>query len=48
MQVDYDKAEKQIVFEKTGHTCKVCFEEKLGTQCLQFLVCGHGINYKII
>ena len=40
--VDYDKSQKQAAFDKAIHSCKVCFEDKLGAQCLQFPICNHG------
>lgn len=38
---DYDASEKQAAFEKEGHTCNVCFSDKLGSQCIRFENCLH-------
>ena len=37
----YDSRETQKEFEKSGQSCKVCFDEKLGSQCMQFPNCCH-------
>ncbi|KAK3099874.1 hypothetical protein FSP39_011069 [Pinctada imbricata] len=38
---DYDKNCKQQEFDKSLFTCKVCFCEKSGSQCIIFLDCSH-------
>lgn len=38
---EYEKTAEQAVFAKTSHTCKVCFGQKFGANCLQFPTCGH-------
>jgi len=37
----YDRQETQKEFEKSSQSCKVCFDEKLGLQCMQFPSCCH-------
>ncbi len=38
---EYEKASEQLMFEKSSHTCKVCFMEKLGFVCMRFPSCNH-------
>eukprot|EP00094_Tigriopus_californicus_P008652 TCALIF_08340-PA protein Name:"Similar to RNF14 E3 ubiquitin-protein ligase RNF14 (Homo sapiens)" AED:0.05 eAED:0.05 QI:59/0.85/1/1/1/1/8/113/640 len=37
----FNEAEKDRQFSKTTFECLVCFSEKFGTQCLQFVQCKH-------
>ncbi|XP_013384550.1 E3 ubiquitin-protein ligase RNF14-like [Lingula anatina] len=39
--LEYNKAEKEAAFKRTLYACNVCFLEKLGTLCMQFLDCDH-------
>ena len=38
---EYQRASEKLVFEKSSHTCKVCFGEKLGSICMRFPSCNH-------
>lgn len=38
---EYEQMSEQAAFEKTSHTCKVCFGEKLGSICTRFPTCNH-------
>lgn len=37
----YDRQETLKEFEKSSQSCKVCFDEKMGSQCMQFPNCSH-------
>lgn len=39
--LDFDQLRRQQEFDAQFFTCKVCFEEKLGSQCLPFKPCNH-------
>ncbi len=39
--LEYNKTFLDHVFRTTLYTCQVCFREKLGQLCLQFVGCGH-------
>ncbi|XP_053989728.1 E3 ubiquitin-protein ligase RNF14-like [Hylaeus volcanicus] len=39
--IDYDEKCNQIEFKKNFYTCKVCFVDKIGEHCTQFLPCSH-------
>lgn len=39
--IDYDEIRKQIEFNKNFYTCKICFMDKIGEHCTQFLPCSH-------
>lgn len=41
MLVDYDLKQKQIEFKRNFYTCKICFLDKLGDHCTQFVPCFH-------
>lgn len=41
MLVDYDSKRKEIEFKRNFYTCKICFLDKLGDHCTQFLPCFH-------
>lgn len=41
MLIDYNEKRNQIEFKKNFSTCKICFEDKLGEHCTQFLPCSH-------
>ncbi|KAI9554843.1 hypothetical protein GHT06_020120 [Daphnia sinensis] len=38
---EYERIAEQLVFDKASHTCKVCFDHRLGANCIQFPNCGH-------
>ena len=38
---NYDVEQKQRDFDKESFSCGVCFEDKLGRKCTQFVECGH-------
>ncbi|KAF6018165.1 RNF14 [Bugula neritina] len=40
--VEYNKDEKQRMFEKSTCLCKICYEEKLGIDSFQFHGCSHS------
>ncbi|XP_043800075.1 E3 ubiquitin-protein ligase RNF14-like [Apis laboriosa] len=39
--IDYNEKRNQIEFKKNFYTCKICFVDKIGEHCTQFLPCGH-------
>lgn len=39
--VDYNENRKQIEFKKNFYTCNICFVDKSGEHCTQFLPCTH-------
>lgn len=39
--VDYNSMRDVIEFRKNFYTCKICFSDKLGENCLKFLPCSH-------
>ena len=39
--LDYNKQERTRQFERSSYTCKVCFCEKAGVNCMEFSECGH-------
>ena len=39
--IDYNKKRDQIEFKRNFYTCKVCFADKIGEHCTQFLPCSH-------
>ncbi|XP_011257747.1 E3 ubiquitin-protein ligase RNF14 [Camponotus floridanus] len=39
--IDYNEKWKQIEFKKNFYTCNICFTDKLGEHCTQFLPCTH-------
>lgn len=39
--IDYSEKRNQIEFKKNFYTCKICFVDKLGEHCTQFLPCSH-------
>lgn len=39
--VDYNRKRKQIEFKKNFYTCNICFTDKSGEHCTQFLPCAH-------
>ncbi|XP_076231468.1 E3 ubiquitin-protein ligase RNF14 [Calliopsis andreniformis] len=38
---DYNEKRNQIEFKKNFYTCKICFVDKIGEHCTQFLPCSH-------
>lgn len=41
MLMDYNVLRNQIEFRKNFYSCKICFTDKLGEHCTQFLPCNH-------
>jgi E3 ubiquitin-protein ligase RNF14 len=41
MLIDYDNLQKQNEFNKSLYSCKICFTDKLGENCMQFVPCTH-------
>ncbi|KYN38237.1 E3 ubiquitin-protein ligase RNF14 [Trachymyrmex septentrionalis] len=41
MLIDYNEKRKQIEFKKNFYTCNICFTDKSGEHCTQFLPCAH-------
>ncbi|XP_011501033.1 PREDICTED: E3 ubiquitin-protein ligase RNF14-like [Ceratosolen solmsi marchali] len=41
MLIDYNEMQKQIEFKKNLYSCKICFTDKSGEYCTQFLPCTH-------
>ncbi|XP_015601171.1 E3 ubiquitin-protein ligase RNF14 isoform X2 [Cephus cinctus] len=41
MLVNYNIKRKQVEFKKNFYTCKICFADKMGEHCTQFLPCSH-------
>jgi len=41
MLIDYNEKRKQIEFKKNFYTCNICFTDKAGEHCTQFLPCAH-------
>ena len=41
MLIDYNEMRNQIEFKKNLYTCKICFSDKLGEDCTQFVPCSH-------
>lgn len=39
--VDYNEQRKHIEFKKNFYTCNICFTDKSGEHCTQFLPCAH-------
>ncbi|XP_015187398.1 PREDICTED: E3 ubiquitin-protein ligase RNF14-like [Polistes dominula] len=39
--IDYNEKRNQIEFNKSMYTCNICFTDKLGEHCFQFLPCSH-------
>lgn len=39
--LEYNKQAIKLDFDKSFFPCQVCFGEKLGSQCIKFLDCGH-------
>lgn len=39
--IDYNEKRNQIEFKKNFYTCKICFADKVGEHCIQFLPCSH-------
>lgn len=39
--LDYDKQARQIEFDKSLFECKVCFSDRVGSQCINFYNCNH-------
>lgn len=39
--IDYNENRKQIEFKKNFYTCNICFTDKSGEHCTQFLPCTH-------
>lgn len=39
--LEYNKQAIKLDFDKSFFSCQVCFGEKLGSQCIKFLDCGH-------
>ncbi|XP_062609158.1 E3 ubiquitin-protein ligase RNF14-like [Saccostrea cucullata] len=39
--LEYNKQALQLEFDKSFFSCQVCFGEKLGSQCIKFMDCGH-------
>jgi hypothetical protein len=39
---DYDKDERETKFQNTYHTCNVCFDDKSGFDCMEFIGCNHS------
>lgn len=39
--LDYDKQARKLEFDKTLFQCKVCFNNKTGSQCMSFYDCDH-------
>ncbi|XP_011151656.1 E3 ubiquitin-protein ligase RNF14 [Harpegnathos saltator] len=39
--VNYNEQRKQIEFKKNFYTCNICFTDKSGEHCTQFLPCAH-------
>ncbi|XP_017875605.1 E3 ubiquitin-protein ligase RNF14-like [Ceratina calcarata] len=39
--IDYNEKRNQIEFKKNFYTCRICFLDKIGEHCTQFLPCGH-------
>ncbi|RNA07733.1 E3 ubiquitin- ligase RNF14 [Brachionus plicatilis] len=38
---DYDSDQKNLKFQKSYFTCYVCFEDKMGKECIKFNKCEH-------
>lgn len=38
---DYDKDQRKLEFDNSEFVCKVCFSDKKGSECIQFLKCEH-------
>ncbi|KAL0101551.1 hypothetical protein PUN28_018994 [Cardiocondyla obscurior] len=41
MLIDYNEKRKEIEFKKNFYTCNICFTDKAGEHCMQFLHCAH-------
>lgn len=39
--INYNSKQAQIEFKRNFFSCKICFSEKLGEDCTQFVPCGH-------
>lgn len=39
--IDHNELRNQIEFKKNVYTCKICFSDKLGKDCTQFVPCSH-------
>ncbi|XP_069100820.1 E3 ubiquitin-protein ligase RNF14-like [Pleurodeles waltl] len=39
--LDFDQVQQLRSFQSKAYTCNICFSEKLGTECTQFMVCQH-------
>ena len=39
--LDHDRAQQEKEFLNSTFTCKICFEEKIGGECLKFFACSH-------
>nr|XP_060621177.1 E3 ubiquitin-protein ligase RNF14 isoform X1 [Anolis sagrei ordinatus]XP_060621178.1 E3 ubiquitin-protein ligase RNF14 isoform X1 [Anolis sagrei ordinatus] len=39
--LDFDHAHQEKCFNTKMHDCKICFSEKLGSECMYFLDCRH-------
>ncbi|XP_043473027.1 E3 ubiquitin-protein ligase RNF14-like [Leptopilina heterotoma] len=41
MLIDYNEMRNEIEFKRNFYTCKICFADKLGIDCTQFIPCSH-------
>lgn len=41
MLIDYNEMRSEIEFKRNFYTCKICFSDKLGKDCTQFVPCSH-------
>ncbi|XP_051171593.1 E3 ubiquitin-protein ligase RNF14-like [Leptopilina boulardi] len=41
MLIDYNEMRNEIEFKRNFYTCKICFSDKLGIDCTQFIPCSH-------
>uniref|UniRef100_A0A8C5WHU7 E3 ubiquitin-protein ligase RNF14 n=2 Tax=Leptobrachium leishanense TaxID=445787 RepID=A0A8C5WHU7_9ANUR len=39
--LDFDEAQQKKCFDSKSYMCKICFSEKLGSECMYFKVCHH-------
>lgn len=39
--IDYDLKERENIFNQTYFNCGVCFNEKIGSDCISFPLCNH-------
>lgn len=41
IMMDYDQDQQSLKFQKTYFSCHVCFEDKIGKDCIKFHKCDH-------